>query len=144
MALTKIKYTIGKVATRLAVSSDTLRHYEKNGLLKPISRTKAGYRLYNEDIVYRVRFIKQAQSCGLMLSDIRQLLTLKHSDNSCCKDVRNLTIDMKLRIEHKLTTLQAMSKALNGLIEDCNGDELPIDNCTILEALQNGLKISVN
>jgi len=144
MALTKIKYTIGKVAARLAVSCDTLRHYEKNGLLRPISRTKVGYRLYNEDVVYRVRFIKQAQSCGFTLSDIRQLLTLKHSANSRCKHVRNLAIEMKLKIEHNITMLQAMSKALNGLIEDCDGGEMSIDNCTILETLQNGLKISAN
>ena len=139
MALTKIKYTIGKVAARLAVSNDTLRHYEKNGLLTPISRTKAGYRLYNEDIVYRVRFIKQAQSCGLTLSDIRQLLTLRYSANSRCKHVRNLAIEKRFEIKQKLTALQAMLNTLDGLIENCDGGEMSIDNCTILETLENGL-----
>ena len=142
--IVKIKYTIGKVATLSEVSADTLRHYEKKGLIAPTSRTVAGYRLYKEEAVHRIRLIKQAQSCGFTLSDIRELFMLKHSGNSCCKDVRNLTIEMKLKVEHKLTTLQAMSKALNGLIEECNGDELPIDNCTILEALQNGVNISSN
>ncbi len=139
MDLTETKYAIGKVAARLAVSTDTLRHYEKNGLITPTSKTAAGYRLYNEDVVRRVRFIKQAQSCGLTLSDIRQLLTLKHSANSCCKHVRNLAIEKRFEIKQKLTALQAMVNTLDGLIENCDGGEMSIDNCTILERLENSL-----
>ncbi len=144
MDLTEIKYTIGKVAARLAVSTDTLRHYEKNGLITPTSKTAAGYRLYNEDVVYRVRFIKQAQSCGLTLSEVRELLMLKHSANFRCKHVRNLTIERRFKIKQKLTALQAMLNTLDGLIENCDGGEMSIDNCTILETLENGQKISAN
>ncbi len=139
MDLTETKYTIGKVAARLAVSTDTLRHYEKNGLITPTSKTAAGYRLFNEDVVYRVRFIKQAQSCGLTLSDIRQLLTLRYSANSRCKHVRNLAIEKRFEIKQKLTALQAIVNTLDGLIENCDGGEMSIDNCTILETLENGL-----
>ncbi len=144
MDLTETKYTIGKVAAMLAISTDTLRYYEKNGLITPTSKTAAGYRLYNEDVVYRVRFIKQAQSCGLTLSDIRQLLMLKHSANSRCKHVRNLAIERRFKIKQKLTALQAMLNTLDGLIENCDGGEMSIDNCTILETLENGQKISAN
>ncbi len=144
MDLTEIKYTIGKVAARLAVTADTLRYYEKNGLITPTSKTAAGYRLYNEDVVRRVRFIKQAQSCGLTLSDIRQLLTLKHSANFHCKHVHNLAIERRFKIKQKLTALQAMLNTLDGLIENCDGGEMSIDNCTILETLENGQKISAN
>ncbi len=139
MALTEIKYTIGQVAARLAVSTDTLRHYEKNGLITPTSKTAAGYRLYNENAVYRVHFIKQAQFCGFMLSDIRQLLTLRYSANSRCKHVRNLAIEKRFEIKQKLTALQTMLNTLDGLIENCDGGEMSIDNCTILETLENGL-----
>jgi MerR family Zn(II)-responsive transcriptional regulator of zntA len=144
MDLTEIKYTIGKVAARLAVSTDTLRHYEKNGLITPTSKTAAGYRLYNEDVVNRVRFIKQAQSCGLTLSEVRELLMLKHSSNFRCKHVRNLAIERRFKIKQKLTALQAMLNTLDGLIENCDGGEMSIDNCTILETLENGQKISAN
>ncbi len=126
MDLTGIKYTIGKVAARLAVTADTLRYYEKNGLITPTSKTAAGYRLYNEDVVRRVRFIKQAQSCGLTLSDIRQLLTLKHSANFHCKHVHNLAIERRFKIKQKLTALQAMLNTLDGLIENCDGGEMSI------------------
>ena len=144
MALTKIKYTIGKVATLSAVSADTLRHYEKKGLIAPTSKTAAGYRLYNENAVPLIRFIKQAQSCGFTLSDIRQLLTLRYSANSRCKHVRNLAIEKRFEIKQKLTALQAMVNTLDGLIENCDGGEMSIDNCTILETLENGQKISAN
>jgi len=139
MSIVNIKYTIGKTAAQLAVSTDTLRHYEKNGLITPTSKTAAGYRLYNEDIINRVRFIKQAQSCGLMLSDIRQLLTLKHSANSRCKHVRNLAIEKRFQIKQKLLALQAMLNILDGLIENCSDGEMSIDNCTIIETLENDL-----
>jgi len=136
MNLAEIKYTIGKMATLSDVSADTLRHYEKKGLIAPTSKTAAGYRLYNENAVPLIRFIKQAQSCGLTLSDIRQLLTLRYSANSCCKDVRNLAIEKRFKIKQKLTALQAMLNTLDGLIENCVGGEMSIDNCTILETLQ--------
>ena len=139
MNLAEIKYTIGKVAMMSAVSADTLRHYEKKGLIAPTSKTAAGYRLYNENAVPLIRFIKQAQSCGLTLSDIRQLLTLRYSANSRCKHVRNLAIEKRFEIKQKLTALQAMLNTLDGLIENCDGGEMSIDNCTILETLENGL-----
>lgn len=100
-------YPIGKVATLAGVSTDALRYYEKERLITPASRTAAGYRLYNDEAVRRIRFIKHAQHCGLTLSDIQKLLTLKQADNACCEDVRTLAIEKKLRMAHKLTALQA-------------------------------------
>jgi MerR family Zn(II)-responsive transcriptional regulator of zntA len=133
-------YTISKIATLSAITADTLRYYEKEGLITPASKTAAGYRLYNDDAVRRVRFIKHAQHCGFTLSDVKELLTLKHTDSACCEDVRSLAIEKKLRIEHKLRALQAMSHALDDLIESCDGGEMSIDDCPILGALENSLK----
>ena len=133
MNLTETKYTIGKVAARLAVSTDTLRYYEKNGLITPISKTAAGYRLYNEDVVYRVRFIKQAQSCGLMLSDIRQLLTLKKKGKCACADVRKLATKRKLQVSYKLAVLETSLHALDDLIMKCDdGGSMAINSSPIL------------
>ena len=133
MNLTETKYTIGKTAARLAVSTDTLRHYEKNGLITPTSKTTAGYRLYNEDVVYRVRFIKQAQSCGLTLSDIRQLLTLKKKGNCACADVRKLATKRKLQVSYKLAVLETSLHALDDLIMKCDdGGSMAINSSPIL------------
>ena len=126
---------------RLAgVSADTLRYYEKEGLIAPASKTAAGYRLYTDEGVRRVRFIKHAQHCGFTLSDVKELLTLKHADSACCEDVRSLAIEKKLRIEHKLRALQTMSRALDDLIQSCGGGETTTDDCPILAALENSLR----
>lgn len=133
-------YTIGKVAGLAAITTDTLRYYEKEGLIRPASKTAAGYRQYNDDALRRIRFIKQAQHCGFSLSDIRELLTLKTSDGACCEDVRGMAIQKKLRIAHKLRALQTMSSALDNLIASCDGGEMPIDDCAILDTLENSLQ----
>lgn len=132
-------YTIGKVATLADVSTDTLRYYEKEGLIAPASRTAAGYRLYNDEAVCRIRFIKHAQHCGFSLSDIKELLTLKAAESACCEDVRSLAIEKKLRIEHKLKALLVMSRALDDLIQSCEGGAQATDACPILAALENSL-----
>ena len=132
-------YTIGKVAALADVSADTLRYYEKERLIAPASRTAAGYRLYNDEAVRRIRFIKHAQQCGFTLSDIKELLALKHAEGACCEDVRSLAVEKKLRIEHKLKALRAISHELDNLIRSCEGGEQATGDCPILAALENSL-----
>ena len=131
--------TIGKLALQADVTTDTVRYYEKEGLLAPASKTGAGYRLYDEDAVRRLRFIKQAQQCGFSLTEIRELLTLKNSDAACCKDVKSVAIAKKLQLEHKVRTLQVMSQALSELIAICNNETRPLDECPILAALETSM-----
>ena len=133
------QHTIGKLALATDVTSDAIRYYEKEGLLTPSSKTGAGYRLYNEDAVRRLRFIKQAQHCGFGLAEIRELLTLKNSDAACCKDVRSVAIDKKLQLAHKIKALQLMSQALTELITICNDEARPLDECPILAALETSM-----
>lgn len=132
--------TIGKVAKLAEVSIDTIRYYERGGLLSPAQKSDAGYRLYNAAAVRRLHFIKHAQHCGLSLAEIRQLLALKRQDDSCCEDVRSLVLQKKLQLEHKITSLKAMSQALSELIDICVDDAKPLDECPILAALEASLK----
>jgi MerR family Zn(II)-responsive transcriptional regulator of zntA len=132
--------TIGKVAKLAEVSIDTIRYYERGGLLSPAQKSGAGYRLYNEEAVRRLHFIKHAQHCGLSLAEIRQLLELKRQDDSCCEDVRSLVIQKKLQLEHKIKALKAMSQALSELIDICVDNAKPLDACPILAALEASLK----
>jgi MerR family Zn(II)-responsive transcriptional regulator of zntA len=131
--------TIGKLAKRADVSTDTLRFYEDEGLLTPNKKSEAGYRLYDEDAVRRLDFIKHAQQCGVTLSEIRQLLELKANDRSCCSDVRGLAIQKKLQLEQKIKTMKAMSQALSELIEICTAGDQPLDDCPILAALESSM-----
>lgn len=132
--------TIGKVAKLAAVSIDTIRYYERGGLLSPAQKSGAGYRLYNDEAVRRLHFIKHAQHCGLSLADIRQLLGLKRQDDSCCEDVRSLVIQKKRQLDNKIKSLKAMSRALSELIDICTDDGKPLDACPILAALEASLK----
>ena len=131
--------TIGKLAKRADVSADTLRFYEDEGLLMPAKKSGAGYRLYGEDAMRRLDFIKHAQQCGMTLSEIRQLLELKANDRACCSDVRGLAIQKKLQIEQKIKTMKAMSQALSNLIEICTAGDQPLDDCPILAALESSM-----
>ncbi len=132
--------TIGKVAKLAEVSIDTIRYYERNGLLSPAQKSGAGYRLYNDEAVRRLNFIKHAQHCGLSLAEIRQLLEFKRQDDACCEDVRSLVIQKKLQLEHKIKSLKAMSQALSALIAICVDEAKPLDACPILTALESSLK----
>lgn len=131
--------TIGEVASRLNVSADAVRYYEKEGLVKPEARTQAGYRLYTEDVVRRLRFIKQAQQCGFSLAEVRELLELQGREDACCDDVRHRAIAKKLQLEQKIRLMQAMSQALSELIAICKDEGKPLEDCPIVAALEAGL-----
>ena len=128
--------TIGKVAEQAGVSRDALRFYEREGLITPAGKSAASYRLYARDSIQRLRFIKQAQACGFTLSDIRELLVLRHRNAACCGDVRSRAIEKKLQLQAKIKALKAMSKALDGLIADCIDTTHPVANCPILSTLE--------
>jgi MerR family Zn(II)-responsive transcriptional regulator of zntA len=129
-----VTLTIGKIASAVKVSTDTLRYYEREGLIGPASKSKGGYRLYDGDAMRRVRFIKQAKNCGFTLTEIRALLELRASDSACCRDVRRVALEKKLQLEAKIKAMRIMSKALDHLISTCSNESDPLDSCPILTA----------
>jgi MerR family Zn(II)-responsive transcriptional regulator of zntA len=131
-----VTLTIGKVASISKVSADSLRYYEREGLISPAAKSNGGYRLYDRDAVRRVRFIKEAQHCGFTLTEIRNLLDLRTSDAACCRDVRRVAIEKKLQLEGKIKAMKSMSKALDRLIAACDKEGRPLDDCPILAALE--------
>lgn len=128
--------TIGKLAALAKTSTDTLRYYEREGLIEPADRTGSGYRLYDKKSARRINFIKQAQHCGFTLAEIRELLVLRGREKACCGDVRSRAIEKKLQIEHKIRVMRAMSKALDQLIAECADEAQPVKECTIIAALE--------
>jgi MerR family Zn(II)-responsive transcriptional regulator of zntA len=133
-----VTLTIGRVASAVKVSTDTLRYYEREGLIAPTSKSRGGYRLYDGDAVRRVRFIKQAQHCGFTLTEIRGLLALRADNAACCRDVRRVALEKKLQLEAKIKAMKGMSKALDRLIAACKNGTRPLDDCPILAALEKG------
>jgi len=128
--------TIGKLAKRVDISTDAIRFYEDESLLLPAKKSAAGYRLYGEDAVRRLDFIKHAQQCGFTLAEIRDLLALRGRDKACCGDVRTRAIEKKLQIENKIRAMKIMSKALDQLIAECANETHPVKECTIIAALE--------
>lgn len=131
--------TIGKVARKAQVTTDSLRFYEREGLIRPASKTESGYRLYTEEAVRRVAFIKHAQQCGFSLAEIGELLDLRSDDRTCCADVYRVAVEKRLRLEQKIRALNAMAHALDGLIKICSHDEKSLEGCPIVSALEAGL-----
>ena len=133
--------TIGKIASLAEVSTDTLRYYERERLIKPAAKSSGGYRLYEPDALQRIRFIKQAQQCGFTLTEIRGLLALRGNNAACCRDVRRVALEKKLQLEAKIKAMKVMSQALTDLISECRADNRPLDDCPILASLEraNGI-----
>ena len=132
--------TIGKVAERAQVSADSIRYYEREGLIRPAKKSASGYRLYTEEAIRRLEFIRQAQQCGFSLADIRELLELRGTDSACCDDIYRVSVEKKLQLEHKIKALNTMSEALSRLIDMCSHDRKSLDECPILGALEAGVK----
>lgn len=131
--------TIGEVAERAQTTADSIRFYEREGLLLPAGRSASGYRLYTEEAVRRLNFIKHAQQCGFSLTEILELLEIKQADRSCCDDIYRVAVEKKLQLEGKIRALKTMSEALTGLIQACSHDEKPVDECPILGALEQSV-----
>jgi MerR family mercuric resistance operon transcriptional regulator len=129
-----VSLKIGKVAERGGVNLQTIRYYEREGLLPKPPRLASGYRMFPETAVRRVRFIKRAQELGFSLAEIRELLSLRENAGAGAKQMRERAKSKIADIEEKIRTLRAMKDALNRLAEKCPGCG-PLSECPILDAL---------
>jgi MerR family mercuric resistance operon transcriptional regulator len=127
---------IGKLAERAEVNLQTIRYYEREGLLPEPPRLSSGYRLYPDTTVRRVRFIKRAQEIGFSLAEIRELLSLRVNHRRERGEVRSLAQAKIADIEEKIRTLQAMKTALHRLTDRCSGCG-PASECPILESIDS-------
>lgn len=126
--------TIGEVAKQAHVRIETLRYYERQGLIAMPPRSSSNYRVYPAETVRRVRFIKRAQQLGFSLQEIMELLALRAAPTVACGDVRERAVTKLNDIEDKIRALQTMQAALVRLIAMCGGNG-PLTDCPILEAL---------
>ena len=127
--------SIGQVARRAGVGVETVRFYERQGLLEKPARTESGYRQYPPQAVSRLFFIKKAKEVGFSLREIKELLSLRLDSAATCEDVRSRAEAKILDIEQKIQALQRMKQALTDLTAACSRDA-PICECPILEALE--------
>lgn len=129
------KLTIGQLAKLTGIGVETVRYYEREGLIPEPPRTASGYRHYPADSTRRLAFIRQAKALGFSLADIRELLTLRADSSVGSERVKQLSRNKLMEIREKISALERMAHALEHLVEQCPGN-VPTGECPILEALE--------
>lgn len=126
--------TIGKLATSAGVGRETIRYYERIGLLEEPPRSEAGYRHYPPGVVDRLRFIRRAQELGFTLAEITELLDLRIDEVSACGAVEARARAKLASVTEKIDDLHRIENALERLVDKCEARQ-PTSDCPILEEL---------
>jgi len=127
--------TIGKLAKKVNVNIETIRYYERRGLIPKPRRRESGYREYSDETTKRILFIKRAKDLGFSLNEIDELCSLKIAPGTTCSDVKSKAEEKIADIDDKIKILQRMKKALFKLSKACSGKG-SVNECPILEALE--------
>ena len=127
---------IGELAKRSGCQVVTIRYYEKEGLLPPPERTDSNYRLYGDDDVERLHFIRRCRLHGMNLAEIRKLLSFKDHPSVSCAWVNELVDRHIADVEQQIASLQHLKKHLEALRRTCAGDH--IQGCGIIDSLNHG------
>jgi len=127
--------TIGQVARQAGVGVETVRFYERRGILAPPPRSGSGYRQFPKETVARLRFVKRAKELGFTLKEICELLALRLDPESTCADVKARAEAKIIDVEEKIRSLQRIKKALAKVTKNCRAEQ-PSSECPILDALQ--------
>ena len=128
------KFTIGKLAKKANVNLETIRYYERRGLLPEPPRNKSGHREYSLEEVKRTEFIKRCQALGFTLKEISELLSLKVIPGTTCGDVKAHVETKIADVEKRIVDLEKIRKALLRMSSKCIGKG-PVGLCPILEEL---------
>jgi len=129
-----LSYQISVFAEKCGVNKETIRYYEKKALLKEPNRTDAGYRIYSDDDVKRVKFIKRLQDLGFSLSEICKLLGVVDNDNVRCQGMYEFVSKKEKEIQKQIADLKRTESMLQDLKNRCP-DQKAINQCPIIEWL---------
>ncbi|MGH7643908.1 MAG: MerR family transcriptional regulator [Candidatus Dormibacteria bacterium] len=129
-----------QVAAEAGVNAETLRYYERRGLLPEPERLDSGYRAYGPDAVRMVRFIKRAQQLGFSLEEIEPLLDLAGGGPTSCDEARILANEKIAHLEDKISGLCAMRDSLRQLVATCSFPR-PRRECPLLDAIEGGASL---
>ncbi len=127
------EYLIGAVSSHTGVHIETIRYYERIGVLAKPERTAGGNRLYRVDDVRRLNFIKRSREMGFSLNEIRQLLDLVDGGEFTCSKIHAIAVGQITNIRQKIKDLRRLERVLKGMAAECSQGAIP--NCPIIEAL---------
>lgn len=126
-----MSFTIGKLAKQAEVTIETIRYYQRIGLLDEPDKYRSSYRHYPSDAIARIRFIKRAQQAGFTIKEIAELLSL---DGTHCAEVRKIAEQKCQQIDVQIKDLIALRQVLNNLVKGCQSDSSK-EYCSLIEAL---------
>lgn len=126
-------FQIGTLSRRTGVNIETIRYYERSGLLVKPARTAAGYRTYGAADAERLQFIRRARDLGFSVDEVRRLLGLADRKPRSCRSVHALASDHLAEVRAKIADLRRMEKVLAGMVAECEQGTLP--DCPLLATL---------
>ena len=126
--------TISQLAKAAEIPTTTVRYYERIGLVEPESRSAGNYRLYSDESLRRLKFIRAAQAIGFTLDDVRALLG-EGGSVPCCDDVQQLIEDRLVEIDQRLKDLRHVRRVLQGALKTCQRSN-PRSRCQVIESLR--------
>ncbi|PMY35272.1 Cu(I)-responsive transcriptional regulator [Pseudomonas sp. GW456-L14] len=127
---------IGQAARKSGLSAKMIRYYESIGLLRPAHRSDSGYRLYGDDDLHSLAFIKRSRDLGFSLEEVGKLLTLWQDRQRASADVKALARQHIDELNRKIAELAGLRDTLQDLVQHCHGDHRP--DCPILKDLASG------
>lgn len=130
------RYTISQLAQAVGVPTTTLRYYERAGLLKPEDRSQGNYRLYSDESLRRLKFIRAAQAIGFTLDDVKLLLGNNDGKPLACCDVQALIADRLSEIDRRLKDLRHVQRVLQTAMTKCRASARA-GRCAVIETLRN-------
>ena len=126
-----MKLTIGKLAKQSNVTIETIRYYQRKGLLDEPIKPATGYRLYPSEAIFRIQFIKRAQLCGFSLQEISELLLL---DSGHCSDVQKIAKKKRQQVDNQIKDLTVLRDVLDKLVQGCEKNT-STEHCSLIDTL---------
>ena len=123
----------GELAKRSGCNLETIRYYEKVGLLKIPARTESGHRIYYEDDQSRLQFVLRSRELGFTTIEVKSLLSLVDNGDYACRDIHTMTVAHRKSISSKIADLQKLELTLKKISEECSGTTNP--DCPIIDSL---------
>lgn len=128
--------TRGELAVRTGCNIETIRYYEKAGLLPPPPRTQGGYRLYDHELLKRLSFVRRSRDLGFTIEEVRDLLRMADGNAYTCAQVQAMALDHVKEIRRKVADLRRIEKALATMAAQCNSGDVP--ECPVIDVLFEG------
>jgi MerR family transcriptional regulator, mercuric resistance operon regulatory protein len=128
-----VRLTIGTLSSQAACNIETIRYYERIGLMPRAARSEGGHRLYDKEHVKRLGFIRRSRELGFTLDQVRALLRLVDGRRYTCAQVKRITIEHLEEIHRKVSDLRTIERVLKDMAAQCDGGAVP--RCAVIDAL---------